>query len=501
MIKGMRSRLSFVITGLLAGLLVNGAIAFAWNPAPPSPPSGNVSAPINVGATAQSKNGKLGVNELAPPTYPFEVVGDSLFQGRIQIPGSSGVINFGNTLGTGAGTEGFSDDGSGHMRYKDSSGAWILLNTLGSGSSQWLNGAPGTIYYNSGNVGIGIAAPTAKLHVVNANQNAGWFENNSATYAALIVRNMVGAGGYGVYDGSSAQHYFAGKVGIGTASPLTQLTVNSSWGAYALPEAFSIRGSYPSLTFRSNNLTVGSGGGVWLNHFATNGYLYWYNAIDGTDSVNWGPKMWLGPSGDLTTASSISASGNLSAGGTISTGGTVSAGYMYSNGSGIRSEGYPQNTWAGMFNFCQGACNNGQGTGNYGIWVSGSINAIYAYGSITGDSFIYRSDARYKHNVQNLDEGLMTLMKLRPVSFTWNDDAPVVNHGKGDIGFIAQEVQKILPDMVHTDATGHKGIDYVKLVPVLVKAVQEQQATIVGQQSKIDSLEERIAKLEAKIGQ
>jgi hypothetical protein len=109
--------------------------------------------------------------------------------------------------------------------------------------------------------------------------------------------------------------------------------------------------------------------------------------------------------------------------------------------------------------------------------------------------------SRQKHNVQNLGMGIDTLMKLRPVSFTWNDDTPDIAHrGKDDIGFIAQEMEQVVPLAVHTDPkTDIKTLDYPKLIPILAQSIQDQQNTIVDQQKKIDDLTARIEALEAKL--
>lgn len=101
---------------------------------------------------------------------------------------------------------------------------------------------------------------------------------------------------------------------------------------------------------------------------------------------------------------------------------------------------------------------------------------LYNNGAAQATAFTYISDRTFKTNVKPLDQGLVTLMKLRPVSFTWKGTAPL--SGQHDIGLIAQDVQRILPDLVHTDNKGTLSIDYVRLTPILIKAVQDQEAKI-----------------------
>ena len=91
------------------------------------------------------------------------------------------------------------------------------------------------------------------------------------------------------------------------------------------------------------------------------------------------------------------------------------------------------------------------------------------------------SDKRLKENIKNLNYGLDAIMKLRPVSYDWKKevDADKTN----SLGFIAQEVEKVIPELVTESKTifddkKAKGVDYVKMVAVLTKAIQEQQKQI-----------------------
>ena len=69
---------------------------------------------------------------------------------------------------------------------------------------------------------------------------------------------------------------------------------------------------------------------------------------------------------------------------------------------------------------------------------------------------------------------------------------------KMQMGFIAQDVEKIFPEMVFTDAAGYKSIDYSRLTPVLVETIKEQQQIVENQQKAIDDLLKRVEKLEHK---
>jgi Chaperone of endosialidase len=127
---------------------------------------------------------------------------------------------------------------------------------------------------------------------------------------------------------------------------------------------------------------------------------------------------------------------------------------------------------------------------------------------------INTSDSAEKKNIRNLDYGLQEVLKMRPVMYNWKSD-----EGNDDkVGLIAQEVQRLIPEAVKrggqlvpktiTDETGklvpnpnysnRLGIYYSDLIPVLIKAVQEQQAIINSQKTVIENMEKRLQKLEGK---
>jgi hypothetical protein len=116
--------------------------------------------------------------------------------------------------------------------------------------------------------------------------------------------------------------------------------------------------------------------------------------------------------------------------------------------------------------------------------MAGTIHA-------TSTSISAISDQSLKTNVRPLETGLTEVMALQPRRFDWiNGDAENV------AGFIAQEVQQVLPELVEEfkyDTSGDTklGLKMGDMIPTLVKAIQEQQATIA-------TLEARLAALEAK---
>jgi hypothetical protein len=107
------------------------------------------------------------------------------------------------------------------------------------------------------------------------------------------------------------------------------------------------------------------------------------------------------------------------------------------------------------------------------------------------------SDGRDKEQVYTLSYGLDEVSALRPVIYTWRADPDQEPH----YGFIAQEVRDVLPEIVAGDeAEGSLSMSTMELVPVLVKAVQEQQEELEAQDERIAALEARLAALEGAPG-
>ena len=93
------------------------------------------------------------------------------------------------------------------------------------------------------------------------------------------------------------------------------------------------------------------------------------------------------------------------------------------------------------------------------------------------------SSLRYKTGVQPFLSGLDVVRRLRPISFSWNDD------GLRDVGFGAEEVEKVEPLLVTRNAKGEiEGVKYKQITTVLINAVREQQQIIEQQQRQIDAL-------------
>ena len=111
------------------------------------------------------------------------------------------------------------------------------------------------------------------------------------------------------------------------------------------------------------------------------------------------------------------------------------------------------------------------------------------------------SDIRYKTNIKDINNALLLINQLSGKYFKWKfDEFPNKEFtDKEQIGFIAQDVEKIIPLIVNTDNDGYKSIIYDKLVALLVEGIKEQQEMINKQQEMINKQQEMINKQQAII--
>lgn len=109
---------------------------------------------------------------------------------------------------------------------------------------------------------------------------------------------------------------------------------------------------------------------------------------------------------------------------------------------------------------------------------------------------ICASDERLKDDITNLDTPLDKIMALRSVSFTWKDET-LAKRGT-QLGFVAQEVQQVLPELIGETPDGMLGVDYASLTSVLTGAVQEQQAEITAMQEQIAALQGQMESMQAQ---
>ena len=104
--------------------------------------------------------------------------------------------------------------------------------------------------------------------------------------------------------------------------------------------------------------------------------------------------------------------------------------------------------------------------------------------SVRGDVVAYASsDERLKDNVTVIDSALNKVKQIRGVEFDWNNKQDTY---KGhDIGVIAQDVEKVVPELVKDRDDGYKAVDYQKLTALLIEAVKELELKVKELEDKL----------------
>ena len=107
------------------------------------------------------------------------------------------------------------------------------------------------------------------------------------------------------------------------------------------------------------------------------------------------------------------------------------------------------------------------------------------------------SDARLKKDITPIRSGVSTIMKLNPVSYLKKPNLAATDYSIKENGFIAQELMQVLPDVVFEARDTEKifKVNYISIIPVLTKALQEQQQQIQQQQQQIDELKKLVKEL------
>jgi hypothetical protein len=366
-----------------------------------------------------------------------------------------------------------------------------------------------TINQNSVDIQEGLFTRSLDFGVSAFNGEARWLEvavrspAGTGNFVILTPRQTMSAAPYARYavkpwdTNGSAISYTAGRVGIGpSASPTSLLDLNGS------QDALKIRGGEPFMTLvdtSSANIRVqlqNSGGRFFITP---------ESFINGTNTgsftmVDTEGRMGIGTFSP-TSRVEIAAQDGLAitgfqpfmtlrdtgAGGAravISTGnGDIG---FYSNGALARQ--FPSvlikdNDWVGMgvvpgFRLDLPNIGNNDGRARANRWDT--------YSSI-----------RWKDNVQTIENAIDKVMQLRGVTFDWKAE----HGGTHDVGFVAEEVGKVLPELVSWEEDGEwaKGLAYDHITAVTVEAIKEQQAQIDGLKKANAELREQVEKLAQKL--
>jgi hypothetical protein len=122
---------------------------------------------------------------------------------------------------------------------------------------------------------------------------------------------------------------------------------------------------------------------------------------------------------------------------------------------------------------------DGSTAGGFSVARS-NLSNVSNVGVLTATDFNSTSDISLKENIKTLENPIEKIMKLNGVSFDWKES------GSSSIGVIAQEIEKVLPQLVSNGEV--KSVNYNGLIGVLIEAVKEQQRQIEELKKQIDTL-------------
>jgi len=332
-------------------------------------------------------------------------------------------------------------------------------------------------------VGIGTSSPSQQLSIGGSGGTlAGtaaisFFDSNSASSRRWSISNGAGGnttdligklvisyGGTSTADpmtGTAAAVFdSSGRVGIGSTTPGTPLHVT---GSGTIAQFLT--------TQNSTGDGINIGAGTNIGRITSNGA-----ACNLVFEINGTEKARLNTSGRLlvgTTTNIVDENLNVTAGNQV--------GFYLKNQSGT-----------GEYTF---KCWNATGTGDT-LWVDflnettvtrrGSIDYNRSAGQVR---YNVTSDARLKSNIADASTALNALKEIKVRSYRWTETGYQVKHG-----FIAQELNEVIPDAVKVgdngdDVTDAWAVDNAKLVPVLTKALQEAMERIEQLEAKVAALE------------
>ena len=342
----------------------------------------------------------------------------------------------------------------------------------------------------SGNLGIGTTTPSYKLDI---NSSDAGLRVTGSTRSQILLSNStsawqiesptssgnVPAGALGIIEagvGAKLSILTGGNVGIGYTSPSSKLSVNGDGG-------FVSNSSSRVLYLTQNAVDSGNivqflsntGAEVWEVTGRNNQFYIYNNALSqhslyivpsnnyvGIGTTNPGAKLTVVSNGtqakfDSTASySDILFSNTSGTGGFLNFGGTTSFNVYVGGGAGSNLEMSLTNT----------------GT----LTVSGDV---VAFGS--------PSDKRLKENIKPIKTALDKVTKLQGVSFDWKDKHDALDREgnpiklkkwKNDLGFIAQDVQKVVPELVRENEDGMLSVRHQSITPILLEAIKELKAEI-----------------------
>jgi len=375
------------------------------------------------------------------------------------------------------------------------SGELYLWNAFNGPTVFAVNNAESMRLTSTG-LGIGTSSPATKLDIVGL---------GSSTPAAIFraAAGVGNAGGLGLYTSatdanarnwyvvSNSTSYGDLNIKVGTsqgADPTSGTTVatfssSGNLGLGVTPSAWAGSGKIVEIGAAGNAIWGQSTADIYFtsNAYYNGGWKYGGTNAAAAYEMYAGAHKWFsagsGTAGNaitFTQAMTLDASGNLFVGATSLSGNAVQI-YNNSNQAGRINI---NKTTSGLFNAA---------VFTYSGTTVGSIDY-----SNTGTAFNTSSDIRLKKDIVDAGSASLKVNQIRIVSHGWKHDDEIV-----DFGVIAQELVNVAPQAIAVGDDGEEivttwGVDYSKLVPMLIKAHQEQQAIISAQATVLESLKARL---------
>ena len=481
----MNTQKRFIILAGISVLLVAPSIVFAqWTGPTATPPGNNVSAPLNISGTAQSKIGGLLLNTGNATNGLIVQYGNVLIGttnqtlGKLSIVGATNVNPIGWQVGSGNGWDFGSNSGSGtgddvagifSYTYSTNHGTDYLPMQIWNPSNSTISLLPA-----GGNVGIGMtSAPSAALDVLGSNTGpelslqsssgkmlfynytggSNYIESGNQAWNASQLLNFTG------YAGTGGTFEFNGNVGINTG-PSQALELN---GNMQLLHSGSSAGF---IYGDGNYFGLLDNAGTWSMYFKNN-----------STSAYFPGYTWLTGGGESDGEFAVTAGQFLVTDGVTS----YFDGYTWLQGPGRGGSGILQvDNSVKIGDPSAGAFPNSEGAGSLYIY-----GPTYYYGTMNN-----LSDERLKENIEPITDALSEIEQLNGVTFTWKPGTS--DAGKQSVGLIAQNVQKVFPQLVTTDPeSGMEAVQYQALVAPLIEAVKEEQAEIDSLKAEVQTLENK----------
>jgi hypothetical protein len=454
---------------------------------------------------------RVGIN-VNQPTANLDVAGTVLFrhdvnfQGRLNYYGAADFSQSGlpdSTYGK-----------STILRFSDLGGKKIIL-----GNGLYLdNSYPGGTIGQAG-FGVGFGTLQAQYPSVNAGGIAFGYGNGVSAFTQTALISGPGnfhANGSGNFAGNLT---VSGNTGLGHTNPAARLSISTTGNPLnggAMSGAFKVNAGNLGGS-AGNELSIASLGFITGGNNTSLG-IRGFRAYNGNDWT--GTAILFGYDVDNTIRAAGAGNGffSLNAAGNIG----INTAYptaplsfpavlgkkivFYPGGVGEAHIGVFSNELRISSDYSAAKISFGYDNYNNGFTELAKVekNGSYAmsiFGSLWANGVTYASDGRFKKNIEPLEDALDKVLQLQGVSYQMNT-AEFTDQSFDEsvqVGLIAQDVEKIVPEVVSTAPNGYKAIDYAKLVPLLIESIKTQQLRLDAQQKQIEKQQAEIIDLKKAI--